>query len=97
MTRARCALRGPRPHRRRLQQLPQSALPQVPGGRGAHVDGGTPGRALARALLPHRLHNAIETNRACVNIDVLAEMVRERYNVPNEENAFGLNQLEIFG
>ena len=47
-----------RPHRHRLQQLPQPALPQVPGRGRAHVDGGAGGRAAARALLPRRLHAA---------------------------------------
>ena len=46
------------PHHHRLQQLPQPALPEVPGRRGARVDGGAGGRAAARALLPRRLHAA---------------------------------------
>jgi hypothetical protein len=57
------ALRGLRPHDHRLQQLPQPALPQVPGDRGAHMDGGAGDRAAARALFPHCLHAAGRTRR----------------------------------
>ena len=48
------------------------------------------------ALLTHTtVDHAIETDRACVNIDVLAEVVRERYNVPNEENVFRMSRQAL--
>ena len=52
------ALRGLRPHHHRLQQLPQPALPEVPGRRGAGVAGRARGRAAAGALLPRGVHAA---------------------------------------
>src|SRR5450755_1679535 len=53
------ALRGLRPHYDRLQQLPQPALPEVPGRGGAPMDGGARGRTAPDSLLPRRLHAAV--------------------------------------
>src|SRR5580704_14902239 len=47
-------LRGLRPYNDRLQQLPQSALPQMPGRGRARMDGGARGRAAPGALFPCR-------------------------------------------
>ena len=44
------------PHTHRLQQLPQPALPQVPGGGGTRVARRAPGRPAAGRLLPRGLH-----------------------------------------
>src|SRR6202047_3675796 len=51
-------LRGLRPYNDRLQQLPQSALPQMPGRGRARMDGGARGRAAPGALFPCRLYAA---------------------------------------
>ena len=58
--RARCALRerGMRPHVHQLQQLPQPALPEVPGCGGPEVAGRARGRVAPRRLLPCRLYAA---------------------------------------
>ena len=55
---ARCENAACGAHAHRLQQLPQPALPEVPGRGGARLDGGARGRAAARALLPRRVHAA---------------------------------------
>ena len=67
--RARRALRERRLrlHVHRLQQLPQPALPEVPGRGGARVDGGARGRSLAGALLPRRVHAAGRDRRHCLS------------------------------
>ena len=52
------ALRGLLAHDDRLQQLPQSALPEVPGRSGEGVAGRARGRAAAGRLLPRRVHAA---------------------------------------
>ena len=56
--RPRRCLRGLRAPAHRLQQLPQPALPQVPGRRCAHLAGRARGRPAAGRLLPCRLHAA---------------------------------------
>ena len=53
---ARCA--GLLAHDDRLQQLPQPALPEVPGRSRKGVARGPPGRAAASAVLPCRVHAA---------------------------------------
>jgi hypothetical protein len=47
-----------RPPTHRLQQLPESALPEVPGGSGTRVARRTRGRPAASRLFPRGLHGA---------------------------------------
>ena len=51
-------MRGLRPQPHRLQQLPQPALPQMPGRGGKGLARRARGRSLAGRLLPRRLHAA---------------------------------------
>ena len=56
--RACCTLRELRAHHHRLQQLPQPALPQVPGCGSAGMAGRARGRAVAGAVLSRGVHAA---------------------------------------
>src|SRR5262245_60990200 len=60
---ARLRQRGVRLHRHCLQQLPQSALSEVPGQSSPRVDAGASGRAAGGALLPRRVHAAAAHRR----------------------------------